>query len=257
MTQGATHGGARDVCAFTVSAKAVARETGAQGERFWSSHIGSATAAAMFVPALTILILVCHPRQGSQVLRRESPPRAIGSPSVGSRPLDHASHGRTRTSSCSLAGRILDTQGEPSAHATVRAVAVGEGAPISAAIADDDGRFCLTAPAMSRARIVAEDDGDGLVESAEVESGATHDVVLVLGHAVRLTGVVLDERDAPGAQAKVKSWGGSAGTEKIATTDDEGRYVIERMAPGARRVTALGPGYGLTTVAAPRPLATL
>jgi Carboxypeptidase regulatory-like domain len=148
-----------------------------------------------------------------------------------------------------VAGRILDAAGNPAAHASVR-VASDDSTVSRAAstTADAQGRFHIDGFGARTFRIVAEDDGDGFVESAELEQEAARGIVLVLGHASRLTGVVLDERAAPVADAIVKTWGGSAATEKIATTDDQGRYVVDRVAPTATRVTAWARGFDAATV---------
>src|SRR5262249_28525253 len=91
------------------------------------------------------------------------------------------------------------------------------------------------------------DDGDGFVESAELRPDPLGAVVLVLGRAGKLTGVVVDERGAPVAHATVKAWGGSTAAERVVTANDDGRYLIERMAPAMDRVTAWAPGFDPAT----------
>jgi hypothetical protein len=50
----------------------------------------------------------------------------------------------------------------------------------------------------------------------------------------------------------VKSWGGSAETEKIVTADDDGRYTIERTAPGSNSIMVWARGFDPVSLAVPR-----
>jgi Carboxypeptidase regulatory-like domain len=230
----ATMQGARDVCALTVTARPLARDAG-ESERFWASHVGVATAASMLAPIVTVLALGSRPasRSAAEALGREShvaTARALAPPSKSG-----------------VGGRVLDPAGHPVSHASVRVVAVGDGSREGAAVTDADGRFGVQGFGADRFRVIAEDDRDGIVESAELDADAARGLVLVLVPAGAVHGVVVDERSAPVPHAIVKSWGGSAATEKVATADDEGRYVIERLGPGANRITAWARGFDPST----------
>jgi hypothetical protein len=217
----ATHGDARDVCALSVTARPVSHDIAAESERFWTSHIGIA-AVAMLAPLAVVAVLASQSRDHRDALGREPAAKSIA------------------RSAHAVTGRILDAEGHP-AHASVRTAVGGVLGP--AALTDGEGRFRLDAPVGRKFRLVAEDESDGFVESEELDAGGAPSVVLVLAHAVAVTGVVVDERSVPVARATVKSWGGSAATERIAVTDDDGRFIFERTAPHATRITAWAQGY--------------
>jgi hypothetical protein len=227
---------AREICALTVTARPVPRESGAR--RAWPSHVGMAIAAAMLAPVVTVVAsgAMSARRAAAATLRVQAPT----GPSAA-------------TSKNAVTGRILDAGGNPAAHASVRILTADAMPPRAAsATADAQGRFRVDGFGGRKFRIVAEDDAEGFVESAELEQDGARGVVLVLGHAAKLTGVVLDERGAPVPQALVKAWGGSVAAEKIVTADDEGRYIVERVAPTANRVTAWARGFDPSTVVFPR-----
>jgi protocatechuate 3,4-dioxygenase beta subunit len=223
MTKSTTEVGARDMCALTVTARPFPRAIGRE-RREWPSRVLLATMAALLAPIATVVA------SGAMSARRHA--AAL-----------HAEPAATSASSRhAVAGRILDASGNPAPHVSVRVV-TSAASRVAGATTDAEGRFRIGAFAPRTFRIVAEDDGDGFVESAEIDADAAHGVVLVLGHAPRLGGTVLDERGAPVPQAVVKSWGGSAATERIVTADDGGRYLFDRVAPGADRITVWARGY--------------
>jgi hypothetical protein len=228
MLQAARESGTRDVCAVTVTARPLAPDTRGDIETFWTSHARLATVAALLVPALTITAFAALPfgRPASHELRKEG---SVARPAVGS-------------SSRGITGRILDANGRPAARASVRVISLDGPPRASATTTDLDGRFRFEAFAARRLRIVAEDEGDGFVESAELGE-ASKAVVLVLAHAANVTGVVRDERGVPVSHATVKAEGGSSAMPKTTTTDDEGRYTLERVAPDADRITAWSHGF--------------
>jgi hypothetical protein len=223
----ATHGDARDVCALSVTARPVAPDIAAESERFWTSHIGVA-AAAMLAPAVVVALLASQPQGHRDALRPEPASKSNASGA-------HA-----------LVGRILDAEGHPAARVSVRAVVGAAAGP--AVTTDGEGKFRLDAPRSGKFRLVAEDESDGFVESQELGAEVIPNVVLVLAHAVPVTGGVLDERGAPVPRATVKSWGGSTASERVTVADDEGHFVFERTAPDATRVTVWAHGYEPSTV---------
>jgi protocatechuate 3,4-dioxygenase beta subunit len=233
VMKAATDAGARDSCALTVTARPFPHEAGVR--RFWPSHVSLAIAAAMLAPVVTVVA------SGAMSARRSAARTLRGEPPAA------------QSSKNAVTGRILDAAGNAADHASVRVVTC-DAMPSRAAgaIADTQGRFRLEGFGGRRVRVVAENDDDGFVESAELEGDGARDVVLVLGRASGLRGVVLDERGAPVPQAVVKSWGGSAATEKIVTADDEGRYALERPAPNASRITVWARGFDPSTFAVSR-----
>jgi hypothetical protein len=189
----------------------------------------------MVAPVLTVVAseAMSARRAPAGTLRAESIPNAAVASSKGT-----------------VLGRILDAGGNPAPRASVRAV-TSDALPahVASVTTDAQGRFRFEGFGGRKFRIVAENDGDGFVESAELEQDGARGVVLVLAHAPTLRGVVLDERGAPVAQAVVKTWGSSAAAEKIVTADEEGRYVVDRVPSAANRITAWARGFDPSTVA--------
>src|SRR5260221_5811969 len=134
-----------------------------------------------------------------------------------------------RTAGPAVAGRILDAWGVPVPHAPVHVVVAENRALAERTETNVDGTFHLDRAPATKMRVVAEDDREGYVESAELDGQAARHVVLVLEQAQAIEGVVTDERGTPVAHATVKAWGDAASLEKVVMTDDEGRYAIHRI----------------------------
>jgi hypothetical protein len=154
----------------------------------------------------------------------------------------------TQASKPAVAGRILDAWGMAVPHATVHVVAAENRMRAERTETNADGSFHMDRAPAAKVRVVAEDDREGYVESAELDGQAARQVVLVLEQARTIEGVVMDERGAPVPHATVKAWGEMAPLEKIVVTDDEGRYAIHRVGESANHLSVWARGFEPTTL---------
>jgi hypothetical protein len=154
----------------------------------------------------------------------------------------------TRASIPAVAGRILDAWGLAVPHATVHVVAADDRALIERTETSADGSFHIDRAPAAKVRIVAEDDREGYVESAELDAQAARHVVLVLEQARAIEGVVTDERGTPLPHATVKAWGETSPLEKVVMTDDEGRYAVQRVGESANHLSVWARGFEAITL---------
>ncbi|MCU1282171.1 MAG: hypothetical protein JWM53_5717, partial [bacterium] len=155
------------------------------------------------------------------------------------------------TPEATIVGRVVRADdGRPVADASVRSVSgqLGHrtGAP-AAAVSDANGRFTLAALSPGRHRLIAFATGLATSEPLELNvraAGTTPEIVLRLGVATRLSGVVTDARD-PVAGARVSVGGtapigGAASIDGVdAVTQTDGSFVLDSVPRGvaAFRVT--------------------
>jgi len=158
-----------------------------------------------------------------------------------------------------LRGRVVDSEGDPVAGASVVALALPPslsnpasaarlpelGRPVGQATAGADGGFTLRDLAPGRLRLVANARGflpasDGEIEVPE--EGESDALELTLRRGAVVEGRVLTARGdpAPGARVRVVDNGDrSFGAEPPATAaDEDGRYRLAGVAPGARALRA-------------------
>ncbi len=159
-----------------------------------------------------------------------------------------------------LHGRVVDKAGNPVGGARVAFKAVMGGKPISSeqtapigeATADDAGRFEIEVPA-GDVKLIAEvgDVRGQAVLTGVVPGHEPPEVTIVLGAGAGIEGVVVDSRHAPAPAAEVHvtvTTGDGPTRERIATTDDGGRFAFDHLASGnamleARGETGVSPPY--------------
>lgn len=148
------------------------------------------------------------------------------------------------TPEATIVGRVVRADdGRPVADASVRSVSgqIGHhvGAP-AAAVTDGNGRFTLSALAPGRHRLFAFATGLAMSEPLELTvraTGTTPEIVLHLGAATRLSGVVTDGRDpVAGARVYVQRAVPVGGPTSIdgadAVTQSDGSFVLESVPRG-------------------------
>jgi len=136
-----------------------------------------------------------------------------------------------------IRGRVVDASGAAVAGAEVADETTGNGEQLS----DSEGRFELDVSSGAH-RVRARHARAGISDVLEFElaSGETiEDLVLTLGPGARLEGRVLDAAGGPAWGIPV--YAGRADT----TTDSDGAFVLEGLAPGTIRVSAHSEGLGL------------
>ena len=123
---------------------------------------------------------------------------------------------------------------------------------------DEEGRFEITdaSPGAHYLRLTARGAKPRKVKNVVVEAGATTDVgTYRLERGLQFSGHVLDARDGSpivGAAVRAASadggLGGRAATLGTATTDDDGRFVVEGLEPGRLVATATHVDYAAEKV---------
>jgi protocatechuate 3,4-dioxygenase beta subunit len=152
-----------------------------------------------------------------------------------------------RASSAAVAGRILDCEGRALAGAKVHLLA-GDRESLARTETDGDGRYHFERAPSAGIRIVAEDEGAGYVESAELDAAAAMHAVLVLEAANAFDGVVTDDRGVPVPHATVKAWGQALLIPKVVITDDDGRYRLPIVPAAAEHLSVWAAGFDPTTI---------
>lgn len=163
-------------------------------------------------------------------------------------------------------GRVVDLEGAPVAAAELRfREAVGRPAPgervrllegEAAAVADEAGRFVVEDLAPGRpVDLLASGEGFLPVWTLAVEAPPAEPLVITLEPAARLSGRVVDpdERGIADAAVTVTPRGSPEGTVGVVarrevggrstTTDEEGQFEVDGLAPGLARVEASAQGY--------------
>jgi hypothetical protein len=169
------------------------------------------------------------------------------------------------TTGAVIRGRVLNVLGEPIARADVF---VGEGYlefadPFTKRVRSGaqgayempglpEGLFQLTAAHpdyLTTQSAPVDTRGRDVIENADI----------VMDAGVTIAGLVLDERNEPIAGATVLGWGDfnynveQPGYKRSATTDAEGRFIIEKLrrtVSGSIVLSASAPGYATTTASA-------
>ena len=153
------------------------------------------------------------------------------------------------TPEATIVGRVVRADdGRPVANASVRSVSGAVGhrvAAPAAVVTDGNGHFALAGLAPGRHRLSAFATGLAMNEPLELNvraAGTTPEIVLRLGAAARISGVVRDER-GPVAGARVALGdtgplrGGPPGATPVggvdAVTQPDGSFVLEPVARGA------------------------
>ena len=161
----------------------------------------------------------------------------------------------TERAGATIAGRVVDADGEPFADAIVRAVyevdnRAAHGTrlhPTAETATEPDGRFVLERLDRGEYTLVASARGHANARETGVASGA-RDVVLELGREARIEGVVVDEAGAPVpaftvvAQVRI----GALERRNVAVQsvfDSEGRFAIEGLSAGSYLVRVYGAGH--------------
>ncbi|MFO1477525.1 MAG: M56 family metallopeptidase [Verrucomicrobiota bacterium] len=140
-------------------------------------------------------------------------------------------------------GRILDSQGNPMASASVQIAGpedylqlsgtriVNQGNQATSIQSDTKGRFKLAPRIGSYALIAAADSGFGIVQSDDISNR----VDLVVKPWGRIEGVLL-KNGRPAGNESVYYFAGASTSQQInttpASTDAEGRFVLEHVPPG-------------------------
>lgn len=145
-----------------------------------------------------------------------------------------------------IRGRILDADGNPVDGAAVRLVSIAAPYAVVADTATDaSGTFGFgePPPSVTRLRIVADHDPEGVVTSAELRrvEGEATEVTLVLSPAA-VRGTVVDEKDHPVAGVSL-SLEGVPWKTPGAISDDAGAFRLPVVPYEATTVVAVAPGY--------------
>jgi protocatechuate 3,4-dioxygenase beta subunit len=175
-----------------------------------------------------------------------------------------------------VSGRVVDDTGRPLAGAPVEVVAMPSDDLPESQSADADGRFTLGPLPSGRYQVMARAPDHVLVQSPEVRLRAdvTPQIELRLARACRLTGRVVDERGQPlggvPVTAVALTEGRPAGADELtvlagalplaaeaaglparaimkqgnirtASTDAQGRFVLDEMPPGRARLEVVHP----------------
>jgi protocatechuate 3,4-dioxygenase beta subunit len=152
-----------------------------------------------------------------------------------------------------LVGRVVDPYGQPLAGAEIRAGSRPGDGP--AAVSGPGGHFTLVrVPREGRISLDVCCQGF-LTESTTIPELTPEPLDIVLEPAVRIAGRVFDPMGAPVAGAHVRAWlSGERPEEPVrlrpcrdldttATTDDEGRFVLEALPAGWWAVRAEAAGW--------------
>lgn len=154
-----------------------------------------------------------------------------------------------------ISGRVVDPDGKPIAGADVRIDfrPVGRLMRFTGALlydeSDLEGNFRLTEVTPGLIDLSAQAPGwqAGRVADLEVRGGEEkRGVEIMLSPAAILEGRVLTPSGEalPGAQVGLPFEEGQGRGFQMATTDDEGRYMLESLPPGHRTLEATHPDYG-------------
>ena len=172
----------------------------------------------------------------------------------------------TERALATIAGRVIDADGEPVADAVVRAVyevdnRAAHGAdlhPTAETATEPDGRFVLRQLDRGEYTLVASAPGHATGRETGVASGAS-DVVLELGQEARIEGIVIDEDGAAlpafTVVAQVPIGALERRTAAVQSVfDSEGRFAIEGLEAGSYLVRVFAHGRAPsaeTTLTAP------
>lgn len=161
-----------------------------------------------------------------------------------------------------IAGRVVDADGRPLAGVEVRRFArdpligrfaMGDGGEPSTVVTGEDGRFVL-ADLQAGAVVDLVLDAPGYTQEtvAGVVAPTERPLLVELLATATVSGRVVDGAGAGVAGATVQAMPDAAGSPgrrrfdgrvAVARTDDDGRFEIGEVAPGAVRLVATGNGY--------------
>ena len=147
-----------------------------------------------------------------------------------------------------LEGRVTDEAGRPLADLQVTGVAVGARSNVQPGVpratkTDSSGRFFLPFLETGHWRLEIDGSSASLSRSSfgpiELAGGSTDDVY-VLSNPTTLLGRVLDEEQEPVAGARLfGAYDSGERFELNVTTDDEGRWSLDNVAPGTWTILAV------------------
>lgn len=150
----------------------------------------------------------------------------------------------------SLAGVVVDQEGEPVAYATVRLSSKTYSADMvyRQAAADDKGTFLIKGLPRTALRVRAEGE-EASSAAVDIDLATTPnktDLRLVLDRTATIAGVVVDDVDEPVPEATVTAYPDFMAGEvdwvmasnATATTDGDGRFVLKGLDEGKFRVWA-------------------
>jgi hypothetical protein len=168
-----------------------------------------------------------------------------------------------------IAGRVLDAaSGEPIAGAWLTAVSsaaihpegllssvIGREAGEQSTWSDEEGNFAFERLAEATYEIsVRPQNGYVLQQPLEIELDTNEDrddLEIRLEPALGLAGTVSGPGGEPLGEASVHAWiDGRPGTLVSASTQDDGRFELDGLAPGTYRLRAAHPGYAAASIAA-------
>ena len=159
----------------------------------------------------------------------------------------------------SLAGRVIDAQGEPIANASVtqmESTSAPDGSNVMQSLGDqvrtdEEGRFVLSRvkPGTMQLRVSAFGYRSRDAQRIRVpEEGEAAPVEIILEPGTSLQGQVLDSQGQPVPGASVHAWGpareGQTFVNASASTDEEGRYELVDLEPGPHEIEAFVFGEG-------------
>ncbi|MEO1085685.1 MAG: carboxypeptidase-like regulatory domain-containing protein, partial [Acidobacteriota bacterium] len=146
----------------------------------------------------------------------------------------------------SVSGRVFDADGTPMVGAQLWAM-MGGGSTVSGNT-DDDGRFRVDGLAAGPLRIQVEHQRWGAVFEELTLAESRSDVEIRFPEGGRLAGQVIDADEGTPISGATISASLPLNSRRTATTDGDGRFLVDNAAPGRYRVTASRDGYARRVV---------
>jgi uncharacterized GH25 family protein len=227
--------------------KPVAKAHVTVGEAWWMpASAGEATTddkGEFTFAALAAGTHVLHAEDGDHAPTRSMPV------TVGDRPVSGITI--TMKDGGSVAGRVVDAQGNGVPYATIRVAAKADEQmmqPGRQAVSEKDGTFEVRGLARVKVQVRASSD-DASSKVADVDAAATahtKDLKLVLDETGTISGIVVDGDGKPVAEVQVTAMADFFAAERpslagltSATTDGAGAFTLRGMPDGPYRLRAL------------------